>query len=313
MLKKLGRLYADFLKSVRKTGDIKLQQDLQVAKNIEDGLNSQAFIDYINKNFPARTPEERKKAIDILDKIYGTDKPIFAKQREEFMSGFYEVIPEESEESEKVAASFGANVSAPVEVKDTTPISQTVGETTRRRREGQTPVVPTEGPTTGGQTLDTSTYKKFQELGILGNEAATNAYIIDNEGKLSAEEIAFLYAAAGDAPLRPKTDGETTSLVPFPGHFIGVPLSDIIDNYASQGPGGEIEQLQLYLEQNGIVSQNYFAQSRGEPSEELRQVITQVMKWIDMNLYAVEGTGLYDEIMNEMTGSPVFFTKNQEL
>jgi len=317
MFKKLGELFRAFVN----TRQLSIEQDLQVAEALDNTETRKDFFEWVATNFDflnfdkdapplIATAETRKEKKEALEELYSNEGYENAKQ--EFLSG-YNSNEEPVSDTKKVAADTGGNVSAPVEIKDTTPINQTVGETTRRRREGETPIVPTEQPTTGGQTLDTSTYKRLQELGILGNEAATLQYIADNEGRLEAEEIAFLYAAAGDAPLRPKTDGETTSLVPFTGHFIGVPLSDIIDNYASQGPGGEIEQIQLYLEQNGIVSQNYFAQSRGEPSEELRQVITQVMKWIDMNIYAVEGTALYDEIMNEMTGSPVFFTKNQEL
>lgn len=321
MFKKLGELFKSFVTS----RELRIEQDLQVAEALDDTATRKDFFEWVAENFDflnfdkdappfIATAETRKAKGEALQKLYSSEYAGFENAKQEFLAGYNSSDEEPVSDTKKVAAGTGSNISAPVEVKDTTaPINQTVGETTRRRREGETPIVPTEQPTTGGQTLDTTTYKRFQELGILGNEAATLQYIAENKQNLSAEELAFLYAAAGDAPLRPKSDGETTYLVTFPGHFVGVPLSDIIDNYASQGPGGEIEQLQLYLEQNGIVSQNYFAQSRGEPSEELRQVIKQVMKWIDFNIYAVEGTGLYDEIINEMTGSPVFFTKNQEL
>ena len=93
MLKKLGRLYAEFLQSVRKTGDLKIQQDLQTAEVIEKGLKSKAFVDYVAERFPARTDAERKEAIKTLDEIYGTDEPFLGEQRAEFMSGYNEVIP----------------------------------------------------------------------------------------------------------------------------------------------------------------------------------------------------------------------------
>ena len=69
MFKKLGKLYRQFLISIRKTGDIKIEQDLQSARNIENGINSKPFIDYINKNFPATTDEERKQKAEVLKQI----------------------------------------------------------------------------------------------------------------------------------------------------------------------------------------------------------------------------------------------------
>ena len=313
MIKKLGRLYAEFVKSARKTGNLKIQQDLQAAKNIEDGLNTQAFVDYINKNFSATTDAERKQKAEALEKIKGSSNWL-AGAVDEFKAGYAEVLPDEEPDSDtkKVAAGTGSTASAPVEVQKqrSTPIGQEVAEISRRRRGAETPM---EAPEVGESTptLDTSMYEKYSGLGLIGNEQATISYIAQNE--VGDAEIAFLMAAASDAPLRPKIIGDKVHLVPFPGHFLGVPLSDIIDNYASQGPGGEIETLQLFLEQNKIVPQNHFAGSRGEPSEELRQAIKVVMNYIDKNIYAVEGTALHDEIVNEMTNSPVFFTKTQEL
>jgi len=307
MFKKLGELFRAFAIA----RDLRIEQQLQSAEAWDKitAQNRKDFVDWLGINWKPATDAERKQKAEALDKINNNTNWISGVV-EEFKEG-YNSGYEEPDDIDKSEVEETTDTTA-VDSTDTT-AEDLINE---QIEQGLADKQPTTQPTTGGQTLDTSTYKKFQELGILGNEAATNAYIVDaqkNGIEIPAEELAFLMAAAGDAPLRPKTDGETTYLVPFTGHFVGVPLSDIIDNYASQGPGGEIEQLQLYLEQNGIVGQNYFAQSRGEPSEELREVIRRVMKWIDFNIYAVEGTGLYDEIINEMTGSPVFFTKNQEL
>ena len=309
MLKKLGRLYAEFLKSVRKTGDLKIQQDLQAAKNVEDGLNSQAFVDYINKNFPAKTDAEKKEAIETLDKIYRTDEPLFAEQRKEFMSGYNEIIPAEepTNETTKIASSSGANLGAGVVVEESRNIDQEVAETSRRRSAGQTPSVLEQQAE--ASNLDTSTYEKYEKLGLIGNEQATIAYLAANPD-LPLEEIEFLNAAASDAPLRPVERDGKTFLVPFPGHFTSVPLADIIDNFASSQ---EILNYQTFLMENNIVPQNYFASSMGEYSEELRTSIKVVMNWIDKNLYAEEGTDLYNEVNKGMESSPIYFQKTQEL
>jgi hypothetical protein len=307
MLKKLGRLYAEFLQSVRKTGDLKIQQDLQTAEVIEKGLKSKAFVDYVAERFPARTDAERKEAIKTLDEIYGTDEPFLGEQRAEFMSGYNEVIPaEEPEESKKVIAASGANLGAPVEVSEPRDITTEVAETSRRRSAGQTSVQEQQVEASG---LDTSTYEKYEKLGLIGNEQATIAYLANNPD-LAAEEVEFLMAAGSDAPLRPVERNGKVQLVPFPGHFTAVPLADIIDNFASSQ---EILNYQTFLMENDIVPQNYFASSMGEYSEELRTSIKVVMNWIDKNLYAEEGTDLYNEVTKGVENSPVYFQKTQEL
>ena len=294
MFKKLGELFAAF-----KLGkQLSIEQDLQSAEAWEKvtAQNRKAFVDWLGVNWKPQSDAERKQKAEALEKIKGSSNWL-AGAVDEFKAGYAEVLPDEVQDSDtkKVAAGTGSTASAPVEVQKqrSTPIGQEVAEISRRRRGAETPM---EAPEVGESTptLDTAMYEKFSGLGLVGNEQATIAYISQNNP--SEAEIAFLMAAASDAPLRPKVVGDKVQLVPFPGHFLGVPLSDIIDNYASQGPGGEIETLQLFLEQNKIVPQNHFAGSRGEPSEELRQAIKVVMNYIDKNIYAVEGTALHDEL-----------------
>ena len=187
MFKKLGELFRAFVN----TRQLSIEQDLQVAEALDNTETRKDFFEWVATNFDflnfdkdapplIATAETRKEKKEALEELYSNEGYENAKQ--EFLSG-YNSNEEPVSDTKKVAADTGGNVSAPVEIKDTTPISQTVGETTRRRREGETPIVPTEQPTTGGQTLDTSTYKRLQELGILGNEAATLQYIADNEGR----------------------------------------------------------------------------------------------------------------------------------
>jgi hypothetical protein len=135
-----------------------------------------------------------------------------------------------------------------------------------------------------------------------------NLYIANNPD-LSPEEIALINSFSSGLPLRPQQIGDKVYLTEFKGHFIGVPLDNIIDNYASPQ---EIQRYQNFLQDNNIVPQNYFAESYGQFSEKLRTSVQMIMNWVDANVYAVEGTQLYSELNEQTENSPVFFTKLQQ-
>ena len=145
----------------------------------------------------------------------------------------------------------------------------------------------------GRQIEDKATYRNA----VIAKGIYADMQEIADNPDLPLEEIEFLNAAASDAPLRPRVRNGKVQLVPFPGHFTSVPLADIIDNFASSQ---EILNYQTFLMENNIVPQNYFASSMGEYSEELRTSIKVVMNWIDKNLYAEEGTDLYNEVNKGM-------------
>ena len=268
-------------------------------------LTKQAFVNFINSFEPA-TDADRKLKAEALEAIKNDSVPL-QDFRNDFSAAYNE---EEPKESKKVIAASGANLGSPVEVSEPRDISTEVAETTRRRRAGQTPSVM-EQQEEELSSLDTTLYEKYKRLGLLGNEAATLSYINEvGAANIDPEELQFLYAAASDAPLRPVQVGDKTVLRPFAGHFVAVPMADIIDNFASSQ---EILNYQTFLMENNIVPQNYFASSMGEYSEELRTSVKVVMNWIDKNLYAEEGTDLFNEISKSLQNSPIYFQKTQEL
>ena len=307
MFKKLGELFAAF-----KLGkQLSIEQDLKSAEAWEKvtAENRKDFLDWLNINWKPTTPQERQEKADAIEQIQ-KNKNWLSGASEDFKAGYASVLPEEvpDVETKKVAATSGANVGAPVEVEEQTPF---VPSEQDFKSQVPQPKSLMEQQEQELSSLDTTLYEKYKKMGLLGNEAATLAYINEvGAANLDPEELEFLYAAASDAPLRPVQVGDKTVLKPFSGHFVSVPISDIIDNFAS---GPEITNYQTFLMENGIVPQNYFASSMGEYSEELRTSAKVVMNWIDKNLYAEEGTDLFNEISTSMQNSPIFFQKTQEL
>lgn len=214
-------------------------------------LTKQAFVNFINSFEPA-TDADRKLKAEALEAIKNDSVPL-QDFRNDFSAAYNE---EEPKESKKVIAASGANLGSPVEVSEPRDISTEVAETTRRRRAGQTPSVM-EQQEEELSSLDTTLYEKYKRLGLLGNEAATLSYINEvGAANIDPEELQFLYAAASDAPLRPVQVGDKTVLRPFAGHFVAVPMADIIDNFASSQ---EILNYQTFLMENNIVPQNYLS------------------------------------------------------
>ena len=162
-----------------------------------------------------------------------------------------------------------------------------------------------------GETGDLLNINLFEQVSAkvdINNPQAIVAYLATNPD-ISQAELQFLQSAKDGVPLRPVlgADGKT-SLLPFPGHFEGTPVTGILDNYASED---EIIAFQNFLTDNNLVPNNYFAESIGESSEKLRTSIQMVMNWIDTNMYAVEGTETYKAIMEETELAPVYFSQTQ--
>lgn len=126
---------------------------------------------------------------------------------------------------------------------------------------------------------------------------------------------AYFNLMTGETILRPAYNDDGTAvlingkqpLMPFPGHFVGTKVNDILDNYATED---EILQFQNFLTNNNLVPDNYFAESQGEMSEKLRASIMYVMNWADKNVHAVPGTELYKAISEE---EPIYFSESQSL
>ena len=133
------------------------------------------------------------------------------------------------------------------------------------------------------------------------------------EAQIQAQ--AYFNLMTGETILRPAFNDDGTPvliggkqpLMPFPGHFKGTKVSDILDNYATTD---EILQFQNFLTNNNLVPDNYFAESQGEMSEKLRASIMYVMNWADKNIHAEVGTELYKAISEE---DPVYFSESQNL
>ena len=309
MFEKLGELFAAFALARQ----LRIEQETQSAAAWDKitAQNRKDFVSWLNANWEPATPQERQEKAEALEHI-NKNKNWISGAVNDFKSGYASVITEDipKESTKKVAAPSGANLGSPVEIQEPRNIDQEVAETSRRRRAGETPSVM-EQQEQELSSLDTELYEKYKKLGLLGNEAATLSYINTvGAGNIDPEELEFLYAAASDSPLRPVQVGDKTVLKPFAGHFVAVPMADIIDNFASSQ---EILNYQTFLMENNIVPQNYFASSMGEYSEELRTSVKVVMNWIDKNLYAEEGTDLFNEISQSMQNSPIYFQKTQEL
>lgn len=164
--------------------------------------------------------------------------------------------------------------------------------------------------------MSEASFNKLLSLfGVNPNEEAVYNYIagLDLGDPFRAEALDYLELMTGETLLRPAftEDGvpvldanETQVLMPFTGHFQGIKVEDFIDSNATPD---EINRWQTYLEQNNIVPDNYFAESRGEMSEKLRASVKYVMNWLDENRYVVKGTDIYETIMQQ---TPVYFTSS---
>ena len=300
MFEKLGELFAAF--ALARQLRIEQQTESAAAWDKITAQNRKDFVSWLNNNWEPATPQERQEKAEALEHIKN-NKNWISGAVNDFKSGYASVIPEDvpEEDTKKVAAVSGANLGSPVEIQEPRNIDQEVEETPSVMEQQEQEL----------SSLDTELYEKFKKMGLLGNEAATLSYITEvGSANIDPEELEFLYAAASDAPLRPEQVGDKTVLKPFPGHFVAVPMADIIDNFASSQ---EIINYQTFLMENNIVPQNYFASSMGEYSEELRTSVKVVMNWIDKNLYAEEGTDLFNEVSQSMQNSPIYFQKTQEL
>ena len=89
--------------------------------------------------------------------------------------------------------------------------------------------------------------------------------------------------------------------VPFSSYFTGG--IEGVFNYNMSQP--DIIQFQDLLEETGIVEDGFFADTKGQPSANLRLEIAKLMLFIDSNIEAHPGTSLRNEIMNNY--EPLFF------
>lgn len=156
-------------------------------------------------------------------------------------------------------------------------------------------------------------FRLMYMFGVNPSKEAINNWLSDPNNANSdvgLHALAYLDLMTGDVLMRPAyrngvpvlLDNGVQALEPFESHFGGVKVEDFIDTRATPD---EINRWQTYLEENNIVPDNYFAESRGQMSEKLRASIKFVMNWIDTNRYVVEGTDTYNSIMEK--GS-VYFT-----
>jgi len=288
-------------------------------------LSATKFEQFINSFTPA-TAEQRRAKVEALTAIKEGKKP-FKKFREDFAAAASDTDDETVKETTtKIAAGSGPNLSSPVTVEQSSTVAQDVAETTRERRIGQTPVP---AAVSGKQTsmteletygIDENTYVELStkfgfsptEEDIL-NWVATQPEEDRFEAQVQAQ--AYFNLMTGETILRPAYNDDGTAvlingkqpLMPFPGHFVGTKVNDILDNYATED---EILQFQNFLTNNNLVPDNYFAESQGEMSEKLRASIMYVMNWADKNIHAVPGTELYKAISEE---DPIYFSESQSL
>lgn len=177
------------------------------------------------------------------------------------------------------------------------------------------------------QTQDLETYGidqgVYNELNTIFGFAPTEEDIFnwvasqpeDKQLEAQIQAQAYFNLMTGETILRPAYNDDGTAvlingkqpLMPFPGHFVGTKVNDILDNYATED---EILQFQNFLTNNNLVPDNYFAESQGEMSEKLRASIMYVMNWADKNIHAVPGTELYKAISEE---DPIYFSESQSL
>lgn len=302
---RLGEWFRELKKREPNSELVKLDSTYAFSTGIGE-ITKEAFINFINSFEPA-TDAERKLKAEALETIKNESVPL-ENFRNDFSAAYNEEPVTQSEDT-KIAAPSGANMGSAV-VTSTPDESWT--DKTRRRREGETAISPSDEIT--GPQLDFSTYEKYAKLGLIGNEIAVQNYITnaqENGITIPAEDLEFLLAASADSPLRPVVQGNSVTLAPHAGYFVAAPIAGIIDNYASTQ---EISSYQKFLLENKIVSPDWFVGYEGKYGEPLRQSIQEVMDWIDRNLDATPGSDLYKQLMQEMeTGQSVFFTKTQEL
>lgn len=294
MTKKLGQLLAKFNKEVLGA----VNQNIKDLDNINDLIKQGGpkFIEYLDANWEVNTDADRKAKAEALEQIKG-DIPLsgaitsFKKGFDEEMSGVT-TTDDEVEVTEQVGPTqTAAGIAAGIESGPSEPapgVDVEVGET--------------------GDLLNINLFEQVSAKVDINNPQAIVAYLATNPD-ISQAELQFLQSAKDGVPLRPVlgADGKT-SLLPFPGHFEGTPVTGILDNYASED---EIIAFQNFLTDNNLVPNNYFAESIGESSEKLRTSIQMVMNWIDTNMYAVEGTETYKAIMEETELAPVYFSQTQ--
>jgi len=295
MTKKLGQLLAKFNKEVLGA----VNQNIKDLNNINDLIKQGGpkFIEYLDANWEVNTDADRKAKAEALEQIKG-DIPLsgaitsFKEGFDEEMSGVT-TTDDEVEVTEQVGPTqTAAGILAGIESGPSEPA----------------PDAPTQPVEVGSDLLDINLFEQMSKKVNLDDPLSIKTYIQMNPD-LSQAELQFLQSAADGAPLRPTLNADgTTSLLPFAGHFEGTPVTGILDNYASED---EIIAFQNFLTDNNIVPQNYFAASIGESSEELRVSIQGVMNWIDLNMYAVEGTETYKSIMEQTDLAPVYFSQTQ--
>lgn len=286
MTKKLGQLLAKFNKEV--LGSV--NQNIKDLNNINDLIKKAGpkFIEYLDANWEVNTDADRKAKAEALEQVKG-DLPLSGAITN-FKEGFDEEMSDSQEETTETI------VDEPIE---SAPAAQTQFE---RRSVEET------GVEVEGDLLNINLFEQVSAKVDVNNPAAIVAYLATNP-EITQAELQFLQSAKDGVPLRPVlgADGKT-SLLPFAGHFQGTPVTGILDNYASED---EIIAFQNFLTDNNIVPQNYFVASIGESSEELRKSIQGIMNWIDLNMYAVEGTEAYTSIMEQTELAPVYFSKTQ--
>ena len=309
--KSLGTRLGEWFKKLKEAEPnselVKLDSTYAFSTGIAE-VTKESFINFIN-SFEPSTDSERKLKAEALESIKNDSVPL-ESFRNDFSAAFNEKpVEQQVQENNKIAAPSGPNMGSPVV---TSTSDESWIDKSRRRREGETAITPSEQ--TIGPQLDFSTYEKYAKLGLIGNEIAVQNYISnaqENGITIPAEDLEFLLAASADSPLRPTVQGNSVVLKPHAGYFVAAPIAGIIDNYASTQ---EISSYQKFLLENKIVSPDWFVGYEGKYGEPLRQSIQLVMDWIDRNLDATEGSDLYKQLMKEMeTGQSVFFTKTQEL
>lgn len=269
------------------------------------------------------------------DKVIGKDAPITWTQ---FLEVYFKDMPEppslgiSDEEAQEIvdwwnSKKFAQPVSA-TEIVESVEV-QMAGATSPRQAsklefQSQVPAA-----VSGKQTqmteletygIDENTYAELStKFGFSPTEEDILNWVASQpeESRFEAQVQAQAYfnLMTGETILRPAYNDDGTAvlingkqpLMPFPGHFVGTKVNDILDNYATED---EILQFQNFLTNNNLVPDNYFAESQGEMSEKLRASIMYVMNWADKNIHAVPGTELYKAISEE---DPIYFSESQSL
>jgi hypothetical protein len=269
------------------------------------------------------------------DKVIGKDAPITWTQ---FLEVYFKDMPEppslgvSDEEAQEIvdwwnSKKFAQPVSA-TEIVESVEV-QMAGATSPRQAsklefQSQVPAAVSGKQTSMTELetygIDENTYAELStKFGFSPTEEDILNWVASQpeESRFEAQVQAQAYfnLMTGETILRPAYNDDGTAvlingkqpLMPFPGHFVGTKVNDILDNYATED---EILQFQNFLTNNNLVPDNYFAESQGEMSEKLRASIMYVMNWADKNVHAVPGTELYEAISDE---DPVYFSESQSL